>query len=129
MVVERFERTCYALEADLLHGKKFRAKLSGKVPMTDEGDVLGATSTREIQLEGRTLQNACASGVAVDVMNKSDTNHYRTLCVIVVTGRPTDRCHTWQKRELRSAEASRKFWRGFSSDGLMKHLKTFIRLP
>ena len=107
--VERFERTCYALEADLLHAKKSRAKLSAKVVMTEDGDVFGTTSTRKIQLEDRTLRNACANGVAVDVMNKSDPNHYRTLCIIVVTGRPTDRFHTYQNRELRSAEASREF--------------------
>ena len=96
--------------------------------MTDDGDVFGTTSTRKIQLEDRTLRNACANGVAVDVMNKSDPNHYRTLCIIVVTGRPTDRFHTYQNRELRSAEASREFWPEFSREGLMKHLKTFIDL-
>lgn len=127
--VQLFERTCLALEAGMLKGRKFTEKVALKKTTTEEPALESAppTNPKRIQLEDRTLKYLCPNFLVASVVMLEERDHQRIVDAIIEGQRPLDKWHTEQNRSLRSTSGSRDWLVSQISGALMESLEDHLR--
>jgi hypothetical protein len=125
--VHLWERSCVAIETDVLKGKRFTDKLVCKAKHKEAEDV-GVTGSRGIHIEDRALKSCCENATAVNVMILQQSDHRRIVQITCAYSRPVDKYHTTQNRECRSARESQLWLLEMTSGGYTKFLRSFLEL-
>ena len=111
----------------MLKGKKFRnavvSKLVQRAEAADPGDT---TAARRLQIQDKSLRDACANGVAVSVVTQDSDDHKRVAACIDVGCREAGKWHTRQNRENRSVQGSSEWVILEVCGGLFQHLGSTV---
>lgn len=102
--IDLLERTVLSLEADMLHGKKFKDKFKVKVcDAEDPREDGGTTNPLSTTFESRAFKSACQNAVVVSVMTLSDLTNLRLVRGVLAGGLVVKAAHGHQNKVNRSS--------------------------
>ena len=127
--VQLWERTCIAIEQDMLKGRRFMKKLVMPKEAV-EGAMLGKTKNKVgmLQLEDRTLQQDCQNAIVCSVMTLQLPDHSRTISVVSAVAYELDAFHTDQNRDCRSAAECSEWLVRMVRGDYQRHLNRIVGL-
>ena len=95
--VHLWERTCLAMEQDMLKGSGFVKKIALEEPLAADGSA-GSTDPRPLQFDEKALKQCCGNAVVISCMTLQQRTSQRVVDLIVTLSEPLDEYHAHQSR-------------------------------